>query len=348
MRSLRTVAAAFLLVVTAAVSAADKPKNVILIIADGMGPAHFTAARYARAEASRISTMPVIGLATTHCADRTVTDSAAAASALATGLKTNYEMLSIDPKTAEPQETVLERAEKAGKATGLVTTAAFFDATPAAFAAHAPHRREGSKIIAQMLRSGIEVIAGGGLAAFGKGEIPTLEAAVQDTGYTVVSARPNLETAQGPKVLVVYPSQPRDVDNPDFPLPVLTRFAIDRLKSDPQGFFLMVEHEGTDSGSHQNNSADVIASLKSFDESVGVALDFAAGRTDTLVVVTADHETGGMRITESPTLRRWRMEWSTLEHTASAVPVYAFGPGSAAFAGSQDNTDVGKKLLALQ
>lgn len=345
---MRKLAAAVLLLISAAAQAADKPKNVILFVGDGMGPAHFTAARYARAEASRISTMPVVGFATTHCADRTVTDSAAAATALATGTKTNYEMLSVDPKTSAPLETVLERAEKAGKATGLVTTAAFADATPAAFASHVTHRRQIPTVISQMLRSGAEVIAGGGLDSFGKNEIPTLDDAVKDTGYTVVTARPELEAATGPRVLVVYKSQPRDADNPDFPLPVLTRFALDRLKGDPEGFFLLVEHEGTDSGSHQNNSADVTASLRSLDEAVGIALDFAAARKDTLVVVTADHETGGMRLTESPTSRRWRMEWSTLEHTASAVPVFAFGPGSAAFAGSQDNTDVGKKLLAAQ
>ena len=136
------------------------------------------------------------------------------------------------------------------------------------------------------------------------------------------------------------------VEDPDAPLPVLTRWAIDRLKGHVAGFFLMIENEGTDSASHQNFLPDVQSSLTSFDLSVGIALDFAAARGDTLVVVTADHETGGLRINETKAGRP-RPEWSTTDHTAGAVPVFAFGPGSATFAGFYDNTDVGKKLLSF-
>lgn len=335
-----------LLLAATSAFAADRPKNVILLIGDGMGPAHFTAARYARGENSRISKMPVVGFATTQCADRTVTDSAAAATALATGTKTNYETLSVSP-AGIPVVTVLERAEAGGKATGLVTTAYFYDATPAAFAAHASHRRKYGEIIPQMLRSGAEVIAGGGIDNFGIGEVPTFDATFANSGYTVIQTRAEMDKATGDKQIVVFKSQERDRDHPDFPLPVLAKWAIDRLQKDPDGFFLMIEHEGTDSGSHQNNWTDVTASLRSFDEAVGVALDFAAARNDTLVIVTGDHETGGMRISETPA-RRWRMEWSSSEHTATAVPVFAFGPGSAAFAGSYDNTDIGRRLIALQ
>jgi alkaline phosphatase len=332
-----------ILVLATSALGADKPKNVILFIGDGMGPAHFTAARYARGESSRISRMPVVGFATTQCADRTVTDSAAAATALATGVKTNYEWLSIAP-SGVPVGTVLERAEGAGKATGLVTTADFFDATPAAFAAHTTHRRRFGEIIPQMLRSGAEVIAGSGLTAFGRGEVPPFDVTFANSGYTVIRTRAELDSATGAKQIVLFEGQERNRDHPDFTLPVLTRWAIDRLKGDADGFFLMVEHEGTDSGSHQNNSAEVNAALRSFDEAVGIALDFAAARNDTLVVVTADHETGGMRISETGS-RRWRMEWSTGEHTATAVPVFAFGPGSDTFSGAYDNTDVGRKLM---
>lgn len=338
----------FLILIATTAFAADKPKNVILLIGDGMGPAHFTAARYARgADKSQIGRMPVVGFATTHCADRTVTDSAAAATALATGTKTNHEMVSMSP-AGIPLVTVLERAEAGGKATGLVTTAQFCDATPAAFASHSTYRRKYGEIVPQMLRSGAEVIAGSGLESFGKGEMPALDAAIAGTGYTVIRTRAELDAATGAKQIVLFPSQDRDRDHPDFPLPLLAKWAIDRLKNDPEGFFLMIEHEGTDSASHSNNASEVTAGLRSFDEAVGIALDFAAARSDTLVVVTGDHETGGLRLTESPTTRRWRMEWSTSEHTATAVPVFAFGPGSAGFAGSYDNTDVGRRLLATQ
>lgn len=345
--------AALLLAAKAAVPPkvpAAQPKNVILLIADGTGPAHMTVARHLRGDQFRIGTMPVVGLATTQCADRAVTDSAAGATALATGFKTNYETVSLDPKTGVALETVLERAEKAGKATGLVTTAYFWDATPAAFAAHAKHRHDPG-IDRQVLSSGVDVVAGSGLEDFQKDKVsPELEKIAADTGFTVIATRAQLDASpldlsKGTKLLAVFPWQPRNVDAPEAPLPVLAKWAIDRLADDPQGFFLMIEHEGTDSSSHQNQTPEVRKSLISFDEAVGVALDFAQKRGDTLVVVTADHETGGLRLTETKQLARLRLEWSTTDHTATAVHVFAYGPGSAAFAGFQDNTDVGKKLL---
>lgn len=319
------------------------PKNVILLIADGTGAAHYTVAKEVRKAEFRIGSMPVTGLVTTHCADRAVTDSAAAATALASGVKTNHEMVGQDP-AGMPLTTVLDEAEARGKVTGLVTTAAFWDATPAAFAAHANDRHDAG-VAEQMLRKNIEVIAGTGLQSFGKGKLPPFEAFVKDSGYTVITTPSELESAKGSRFLVVFPGQPRDVDVPEAPLSLLARWAIDRLDDDPEGFFLMIEHEGTDSTSHANFTPEVRRTLASFDEAVGVALDFAAKRGDTLVVVTGDHETGGLRIGESKS-GNFRLEWSSPDHTGAAVPLFAYGPGSAAFAGFQDNTDVGAKLRA--
>jgi len=319
------------------------PKNVILLIADGTGPAHYTAAKHVRGADFRIGTMTEIGLVTTPCADRNVTDSAAAATALASGVKTNYEMLGQDP-AGNPLTTVLDHAEKRGKATGLVTTADFWDATPAAFAAHSSHRYNAG-VAEQMLRKDIEVIAGTGLQKFGKDKLPPFDAFVKDSGYTVITTRAQLDAAKGSRLLAVFPGQERDLDVPEAPLPVLAKWAIDGLDDDPDGFFLMIEHEGTDSSSHQNNAVDVRKALISFDEAVGVALDFASKRTDTLVLVTSDHETGGMRIAELKS-GRFRLEWSTADHTGTMVPIFAYGPGAEAFGVVQDNTDVGKKLIA--
>ena len=333
----------FLAAVVLAATAQPAPKNVILLIGDGTGPAHYTTAKQIRGAEFRIGTMPVIGLATTFCADRNVTDSAAAATALATGAKTNYEMVGQDP-SGKPLPTVLYAAENSGKSTGLVTTSYFWDATPAAFASHAKHRDDPT-LPAQMLRKEIEIIAGSGMQRLGKDPLPSFETLVKDSGYTTITTPAELATAKGSRILAVFPGQDRDLDVPDATLPMLAKWAIDRLAEDPDGFFLMIEHEGTDSSSHQNNSVDLRRALASFDETVGVALDFAKKRGDTLVVVTGDHETGGLRISESKS-GRFRTEWSTGDHTATAVPVFAFGPGSAVFGGFQDNTDVGKKLIA--
>ena len=327
-----------------AATATAQPKNIILLIADGTGPAHMTIAASVRGEQFRIGTMPVMGLATTHCADRAVTDSAAGATALATGAKANYEAVSIDAKTGAPLTTVLEKAEQLGKATGLVTTTGFWDATPAAFAAHVTHRDQALEIAKQMMASGVDVVASSGMQKFGVNTIPTFADFVAGVKYTGITTRAELDAATGSKLLAVFPSQERDLDVPEAPLPVLAAWAIDRLDDDPEGFFLMIEHEGTDSASHQNVTPDVRKALASFDEAVGVALDFAKKRGDTLVVVTADHETGGLRLSETKRARL-RMEWSTTDHTATAVHVFAYGPGASAFAGFQDNTDVGKKLL---
>jgi alkaline phosphatase len=320
------------------------PKNIILLVADGGSAAHMTAAAQARGEKFRIGTMPIVGLQTTHCADRSVTDSAASATALATGFKTNYEMLSVDPKSGLPLTTVLERAEMLGKATGLVTTSNFWDATPAAFAAHAKHRHD-EGVDAQMLRSGVDLIAGTALADSTSETDAELSALAAANGFTVIRNRQQLDTAKGARLLAVFPWQARNLDVPDAPLPLLAKWAIDHLDDDPEGFFLMIEHEGTDSASHQNNGPDVRRALASFDEAVGVALDFAAARNDTLVVVTSDHETGGLRVSDTKA-GRFRMEWSTTDHTGTAVPIFAYGPGASAFAGFQDNTDIGKKLNA--
>jgi len=333
----------FLAAVLLAATTQPVPKNVILLIADGTGPAHMTVAKQARGAEFRIGTMPVLGLQTTQCADRNVTDSAAAATALASGFKTNHEMLGQDPD-GKPLMTALDAAEKRGKSTGLVTTTDFWDATPAAFAAHAKHRHDDG-VAEQMLRKNIEVIVGTGMQKFGKDKMPTFEAFVKDSGYTAITAPAQLAAAKGPRLLAVFPGQERDLDVPDAPLPLLARWAIDQLDDDPDGFFLMIEHEGTDSSSHQNHAIDLRRALISFDETVGVALDFAKQRGDTLVVVTGDHETGGLRVSEFKT-GRFRIEWSTGDHTGTAIPIFAYGPGSAAFAGFQDNTDVGKKLIA--
>jgi alkaline phosphatase len=335
---------AVLLFATASLAAPPPaPKNVILLIADGTGLAHWTALKQNKPDAN-LTRLPVVGLATTHCLNRAVTDSAAAASAIATGSKVNYEAVSEAPD-GKPLTTVLEAAESAGKATGVVTTAYFYDATPAAFAAHAKHRDQYAEIVGQMIRSGAEVIAGTGLKPLGQDELAALPVAAQEQGYTVVTDRAGLDAAPAASpVLAVFPKQTRDLDFPGAPLPLLTRFAIDRLKGDKDGFFLMIEHEGTDSSSHHNNIPDTTASLKSFDEAIGIALDFAAKNPDTLVVVTSDHETGGLRVSETKSAR-FRLEWSATDHTGVAVPVFAFGPGASEFGGFYDNADVGKKLL---
>ena len=344
----RAISLAFSLTLlfTAHASAAKRPRNVILFIGDGMGPSHVTAMSLIRGAAFATGTMPVTGFVKTQSANKMITDSAAAGTALATGTKTNNGMLSVTPNGARLL-TVLEQAEKSGKATGLVTTAAFFDATPAAFSAHVPERHAYGEIASQMVRSGAEVLIGTGLVEFAKPGMPSLPQLARDNGYTLTQSRAELDAAHGAKLLAVFHEQTNDLDTPEAPLPDLTRIAIDRLSRDRDGFFLLVEHEGTDSSSHNNASADVAKSLISLDKAVAVALDWARQHRDTLVIVTADHETGALRLLQTKE-NELQMEWGSDNHTAVAVPIFAFGPGSAEFEGFMDNTDVGRKLLAIE
>ena len=330
-----------------AAAAAPRPKNVIVLVGDGVGVAHVTAARWARGDEFQIGRMPVVALVTTHAADAAVTDSAAAASAFATGVKTRYRAISVDA-AGIPRKTVLEAAVQRGRAAGVVTTARFWDATVAAFAAHAKDRYlDAPAILRQVLASGAELIVGAGLELLGKDGLPNVEE-LRQGGLSVAVEPAALLGSDAPRVLGVFPSQKYDMENPEAPLAVLTGWAIERLGRDPDGFFLVVEQEGTDGASHNNAAAELRSALVSFDAAVGVALDFASKRDDTLVIVTGDHETGGMRVTEGRDLRRWRTEWSTTEHTGEAVALFAFGPGAGEFGGIVDNSEVGRKLLAIQ
>ena len=328
-----------------AVFAAPPPKNVILLVGDGMGPAHVTRLRQLRGAETRMARLPVGGIVTTECADFAVTDSAAAGTAIATGVKAKRRSLGMDANGVA-QKSVLDAAHAAGKSAGLVTTAKFFDATPAAFTSAAIDRYHYAKVIPQMLESRAEVIAGSGAKWFEETSFVPLTKAAADAGYRLITNPADLDAATGPRLLAVFPEQTHDVDNPAAPLPVLARWAIDRLSKDPDGFFLLIEHEGIDSTSHQNDTPGLERSLVSFDTAIGVALDFAAKNPNTLVVVTADHETGGLLLDETQDGQPL-MKWANKTHSAVAVPIFAQGPGAESFSGFLDNTDVGKRLIAL-
>lgn len=334
------------LALAASAVAAPRPKNVILVLGDGMGAGQVTAMRWLRGDKMQFARMPYGALVSTHCANEAVTDSAASASALATGQKVNYHAVSLSP-AGEKLRTVLEVAHDAGKATGLVTTTNFWDATPAAFAAHAKERYDDAPaILREMVSGSADIIVGGGIDTLGKDNLPALEELKKSDREVAVSLA-ELQAAKAPRVLGVMKRQDDDLEDPNAPLATLAKWAIERLSKDPDGFFLMIENEGIDSSSHSNYNPHVRKALEQYDAALAVALDFAAARNDTLVIAVGDHETGGMRIFQTRDKKRWRMEWSTTEHTGTAIPLFAFGPSADTFHGFIDNTDVGKALLSF-
>lgn len=327
-----------------ATAADETPRGIVLVVGDGMGSAHFTLARLLRGADYRIGTLPQVGLVATDSANDLVTDSAAAATAYATGVKTNDGYLGTDP-SGRPQETVVEAAEARGLATGLVTTAIFGDATPAAFASHVEDRHELDVIIPQMTSRGIDVLASTGLERFGDDDRSTLDALASAHGYQAVRTAAELASADEGPVLAVFPSGELDAQSPEMPLAKLATWSLERLARNPHGFFLLVEHEGTDTASHRNRSDALMSAVVELDKTVGAVLDFARTHGDILVIVVGDHETGGLQLAGKP--GEPELVWRDDYHSGEAVPIFSEGPGSAAFGRFLDNTEVGEALLAL-
>lgn len=284
----------------------DAPRNVIFLIADGMGPAYASLARGVAGRPLALDSI-VVGSSSTGAADSPVTDSGAAATALACGVHTLNQAIGVCP-AGLPRRSVLEAAESRGMATGLVATSRITHATPAAFAAHVPHRNDEDAIAAQMLERGIEVLLGGGARHFlpeGAGgrrrDGRDLVEEARRRGVTFVADRDALRGAGPGPVLGLFAashmSYALDRDPAREPsLPEMARAAIERLARDPDGFFLMVEGSRVDHAGHVNDAASAAREAIEFDEAVAAALAFARADGRTLVVVTADHETGGLSL----------------------------------------------------
>ena len=297
--------------------AANKPvaRNLILLIGDGMGPVQVDLARQAiklRGGLFNLDRFSVKGESLTSSANQEVTDSAAGATALATGHRTNNGMIAVTPEgTRLP--TILEWCRDHGKATGVVTTDSLTGATPTSFSAHAQSRREYTQLAEQMITARIDLLLGGGESSFRPKTFPgsprtderDLVAEAQQSGYTLVRTREELNRARGPRLLGLFANATmtfaldRKTTAPEQPsLAEMTRAALKHLATHRNGFFLMVEGGKIDTACHWNDAAAAIAEVLDFDQAVGAAFAFARQHPETLVVVTADHETGGLRLTD--------------------------------------------------
>lgn len=319
-----------------------KVKNVILMIGDGMGLAEVCTARIRGVGPGgrlHMDRLPVTGMATTYSANAVVTDSAAAATALATGFKTNNGMVSLLPDGRRPV-TILEAARDRQMATGLAVVCVPPHATPAAFASHAPDRGMYAEIFEQMLKSKVDVILGNG--SVGTTTQPSQEAVGgRKMGYHVVATRQELRSATQTPLLGLLAIQEPTAEAPQPMLAEMTAKAIELLGQDPDGFFLMVEGSDIDWAGHSNDMAGSIRKTLLFDLAVKEAVEFARRDKHTLVVVTADHETGGMAITGGGVDGKdVQTGWVGGGHTGIAVPIFAYGPGARRFMGVHDNTEI--------
>jgi len=327
---------------TTAVFAGDAvPKNIILFIGDGMGLSQVTAGKITKGKLE-MERCPVAGFCTTWSANSLVTDSAAAATALSTGVKTSNGALGVTPD-GQALKNVTEAAKEKGKSTGVAVVCSLTHATPAGFIVHVPGRYQNEAIAEQIAASDMDVLFGGGLDYFRPG-LPELQKKMQ----VAVTAEEFRKLGTPEKAAaILYPVHPPYAAQRDVSLKELTQKAIEILSQDKDGFFLMVEGSQIDWAGHKRDGTNVASEVVDFDNAVGAGLDFAEKNGETLVIVTADHETGGFAVLGGSVKNKTVDKTGFVhgDHTASMVPLFAAGPGSEAFGGIHDNTDIGKTMI---
>ena len=327
-------------------TSSDKVKNVILLIGDGMGLSQLNAARIKQYGADGklfMQKMPFTGFVSTHSSDKLITDSAAAATAYATGFKTKNHMVSINP-SGKKLLTIAEASRKKGMAVGLIATSSITHATPAAFASHVMNRDSEYKIAINIIENNFDVLLGGGKSFFmpsKQNNNRDLLTEAKNKGYAVLNTKQELAGSKSSRILGLFAPKEFTDSKSEPTLAEMTDKAIKVLGKQKNGFFLMVEGSRIDWACHDNNMDYMIRETLSFDDAVKVACDFAASDKQTLVIVLADHDTGGMGITGGDlTGKGLTAAWVSKDHTAVQVPMFAQGPKAQEFTGVHDNTEI--------
>jgi alkaline phosphatase len=325
-----------------------KAMNVIYFIGDGTALPQVYAGMLATRQDLVFPKFPYIGVVDTHSASNDITDSAAGGTALASDHKTNNAMIGMNPDTI-PVKTLLEVFAEQGKETGIVVTSYVTHATPASFYAKVPHRRQYEDIAVQMAENPyINLIIGGGMKHFNqrKDSINLVERMENELGWKVYDTLVDIDTTcKKFAVMADENHMPKATERGDF-LPRAVKTAIQTLDDAENGFFLMVEGSQIDFACHANDSAWMVDEVVDFSQAIQIALDYAEEHGNTLVVVTADHETGGLTLPDPKgKYTNVVFNYSTGSHTCLPVMVYAYGPGAEQFTGWMQNTAIKGKIL---
>jgi len=323
-------------------------KNIIFMIGDGMGLEQISAAWVCNGGKLNLDNFTKVGIQRTYSANRLVTDSAAAGTALATGHKTNNGMVSMTPDTVIVKSLAEEAMEK-GKRAGAAVTCRVNDATPAVFFSHSATRSNQEDIVEQMAGSGVYFLSGGGTKFWrNRKDGKDITEMVKSKGYSYVETKEDLMAVEeGPVVALMdsYELKP-SLDRGDI-LPASVAKAL-QLLDNKKGFFLMVEGSMIDDGGHDNKAGHTMEEIFDFDRTIGVVLEWAENDGQTLVIVTGDHATGGMTLLSgSIDDKRIRVNFSTTGHNGITLPVFAWGPHSEDFVGIYENTELSDKIRAL-
>ena len=323
------------------------PKSIIFIIADGTGVGQYTLSYYANGEfaparfdhVGLVATHPNDGECTTSC--KRVTDSAASGTALSAGQKTYNGAIAVD-NDKNPVKTMLEWAKEKGMSTGLVATSSVTHATPASFAAHVDYRKKEHEIAQQYATADVDVILGGGkkfwpdsLITFYKSQGAQF---IEDINAPLEDDKRLLGLFADKGLSKVYEGT-REVSTTQ-----MAEVALSKLDKNENGFFVMIEESQVDWGGHANNGTYIKGEMESLNELVNYILDYQEKNPDVLVVLTADHECGGVSVHDSEG-GDLEIRFTSDYHSANFVPIFATGPGASVFDAFIDNTEIGKQLI---
>lgn len=327
-----------------------KPPNVILLIGDGMGLSQLSSAFYYGELKSNFSRFKEIGLINTSSSSHKITDSGAGATAFCCGEKTYNGAIGVNSDSISIPNIVEILSEK-NYNTAVISTSAVTHATPACFFSHVKSRGMQNEIAEQLVESDIDFFAGGGTKYFtNRNDEKDLMKQLKEKGFIVNAELKTLNLNKKDKYgfLLAESGMPKMLeDRGDF-LPDYTKLALDYLDQDDESFFLMVEGSQIDWAGHDKNAEYLITELLDFDKTVGVAMDFAEKNQNTLVIVLADHETGGFTLAANDgDYSEIKPKFATSDHSTTLIPVLAFGPGAETFKGIYQNHEVFYKLLTV-
>ncbi|NDP20536.1 MAG: alkaline phosphatase [Paludibacter sp.] len=319
------------------------------MIGDGMGIAHIYAGMVANGNQLQMERFKNLGFSKTYSSNNFTTDSGAGGTALACGVKTKNGMIGMTPDSVAA-ESILEVTEKNGLSTGMVTTCDMTHATPASFIAHQVSRKMTQEIAADFLKTDIDVFIGGGRKNFEKrDDNRNLTNELKAKNYNIAYTLDEVKKIKSGKLAGLLD----DEHNPPMPergdmLPDATMAALDILDNNKKGFFLMIEGSQIDWAAHNNDAGQIVKEVLDLDKTIGKVLDYAVKNKNTLVIVTADHETGGFTMPKGNMAKKeFTGAFSTKDHSGVLVPVFAFGPGAENFTGFMENTSFKNKLIKL-
>jgi len=317
------------------------------MIGDGMGISQIYAAMTANHGSLNLEKCTHTGLQKTYSANAYITDSGASGTAISAGIKTKNGMIGTDTASL-PVRTILEYAEINGLSTGLVATSSITHATPASFIAHEPNRDDYEKIAMDFLDTEIDIFIGGGKDHFTRREDSlNLIDSLENKGYLVTDDISEIQlNSEKIACFTAGIHNPSILGGRGNMLPDATETAIRFLDKKRTGFFLMVEGSQIDWAGHDNDTEGIISETIDFDSALGVALEFAEKDKNTLVIVTADHETGGMAIIGGDfSTGNVEAAFTTDGHSAVMVPVFTYGPCAKKFSGIYENTEIFFKMM---